>query len=83
MTTGVEMKMLIQGRESATKIKLLISITSIRSERIIEALERHYVLGWNICNLVDALNIDENNFRRADKILNNVADIVVKINDEN
>lgn len=82
MTTGVKMKMLIQGHESALKIKLLISLTSIRSTPIIEALERHYVLGWSLVNLVDALKIDENNFRRADRTLNNIAEIVVKINDE-
>ena len=77
------MKMLVQGHESSTKIKLLISLTSIRSEVTIEALERYYVLGWTIEGLVSALSIDENNFRRADKILNNAADICAKINDEN
>ena len=83
MITGVKMKMLVQGHESAMKIKLLISLTSIRSEVTIEALERYYVLGWTVEGLVSALGIDENNFRRADKILNHAADICAKVNDEN
>ncbi|AUR86161.1 adhesin operon regulatory protein [Vibrio phage 1.083.O._10N.286.52.B9] len=75
------MKHLIQGQESKESLDLLMSLTSIRSDKMINALHRHYVDGLAIDHLVNGLNVDEANFRRVDKIINNTAETINNYNE--
>lgn len=71
--------MLLQGMESAEKLKLIISLTSIRSEPQIKALERHFVIGFSVANCAQIEGITVSNFQRAIDKVQAVSKIVDEI----
>lgn len=71
--------MLLQGMESAEKVKLIISLTSIRSEPQIKALERYFVTGFNIATCAEIEEIAVSNFQRAIDKVQEVSKIVDEI----
>lgn len=73
------MKYLIPGGESLERLKLLITLTSIRSEDKIGALTAYYSQGHQedyACMLFD---LDVSNFRKACKTIDDVAATVESI----
>lgn len=68
------MKRLLQGHESQERLEILLSMTSIRSDKMINHLKLHYVDGWSIPNLETLSSFDSSNFKRADTTLNVIAD---------
>lgn len=66
-------KALIQGLEPAEKIDILISFTGITSEDNKIALHRHYVHGWPLTTAAKSRGLDESNFRKTIKTLENAA----------
>lgn len=73
------MKYLLQGGESETRVKLLLQLTSIRSEDVIAALEDHLVKGV-VDTMAAAFNgVQLSNFTRALAKMNEVAGTVEKI----
>lgn len=66
-------KALIQGMEPAEKIDILISFTDITSEDNKIALHRHYVNGWPLTTAAQSRGLDESNFRKTAKTLENAA----------
>ncbi len=66
-------KALVQGMEPAEKIDILISFTDITSEDNKIALHRHYVHGWPLTTAAESRGLDESNFRKTAKTLENAA----------
>ncbi len=66
-------KALIQGLEPAEKIDILISFTDITSEDNKIALHRHYVHGRPLTTAAESRGLDESNFRKTAKTLENAA----------
>ncbi|MBO1894193.1 hypothetical protein HNW13_000035 [Shewanella sp. BF02_Schw] len=73
------MKYLIQGGESLQRLQLLLSLTRMDSECMREALEDHYVLGFQDVAAVARNDIDRGNFTRAQKRLEQVAATVEQL----
>lgn len=69
MTKRTFIPPLLQGCENEDRFDILISLTSIRSKPIIQALKHHYVAG----RALEFTTVDAGNFTRAKKILNMVA----------
>lgn len=70
---------LIQGCESKERFDLMLGLTSIRSENIIEALTDYYVKGYSQTLSFTVNNVKRDKFDRADKILNATAGMVEEI----
>jgi len=73
------MRYLIKGCESVERVKLLISLTSISSEPISEAILDHLCKGHDEAAAVMLNGTTQSNFNRAMSRLNEVAGIVEKI----
>lgn len=75
------MKRLLQGGESAERFDLLLSLTNIRSERIVDALRDHLVSGMSVQTAAQIAGEPQPNVKRALVVLEQVADTVEKIKD--
>jgi len=73
------MRRLLRGLESAERVRLLLSLTSIRGEGIIDALNDHLVTGHSIPFAALTRGEEDKNVRRALGVLNKVADTVERI----
>ena len=69
--------MLVQGMESNQSIDLLISMTKIKSESVIDALKTHLVDGAAVQMAAEKNGLEKGNLSRDIKKLNVIA---VKIN---
>jgi len=63
---------LLQGHETEERVNLLLSLTSIKSEPIRDALVQHYVKGMPVPACCWTFDITRQNFARAVKKLNHV-----------
>ena len=70
---------LLSGHESQERFNLIISLTSISSESIINALSDHLVNGYNEKMAYMANGVPQQNFNRALNKLNAVAGIIEQI----
>ena len=75
------MKYLSAGLESQERIDLLLQLTSITSEGVIEALCWHLVKGMSEPNAAELAGVSISNFNRALVAINAKAAIVEKIKD--
>lgn len=75
------MKSLVCGAESRARIELLISLTSIKSEGIKEALKNHYVNGMSESAAAAFEDVKQPNLKAAMLRLEEVAEVVEKIKD--
>jgi hypothetical protein len=73
------MKHLIPGTLNAERLVLLISLTSIRSEDIIEGLNWHLCRGHQLATAAALAQVPQNNLSRALDKVEAVADIVEQI----
>lgn len=73
------MKYLIAGTVSAERLELLISLTSIRSEDMKEALKWHLVHGHQQATAAALAQVPPNNLGRAMTVVERVASIVEAI----
>lgn len=73
------MKMLLCGMESRRRVELLLSLTSISSEPVTQAIFDHLVDGKTETGAVATNMIAQQNFNRAMVKLNKVAGIVEDI----
>jgi hypothetical protein len=73
------MKYITQGGESIERFTLLLQLTNITSEPIIEALKDHLVTGLADATAASINCVPQSNFNRAFKSLNETATIVEKI----
>ena len=73
------MKYLLQGKESEKRFTLILSLTSVRSEKVIDALHDYYVKGYRESECLVINDLARGKFNRGSKILNDVAGIVEKI----
>lgn len=73
MTKKAKMNRLIEGGEPTARINMLISFTSIKSDKMISALHKKYSDGWSDELLIQS-GYDISNVRRACATLNEVAD---------
>lgn len=72
-------KYLQQGGESAERFELILSLTDIRSEAIIDALRDHLVNGWAAVTARTLNGVDKGNFSNALKAMNKKAAIVERV----
>ena len=75
------MKYLSRGQESKKKLDLLISLTKIDSENIVCGIYDHLYRNFSISNSASINNLSQPNLSVAINKLNEVAEIVEKIND--
>lgn len=73
------MKSLVCGAESRERIELLISLTSIKSEGIKEALKNHYVNGMSESAAAAFEDVQQSNVKAAMLRLEKVAGVVEEI----
>jgi len=73
------MRRLLAGHESAERVALLLSLTSIRSEGIRAALEGHLVRGQRVADAAVVNGELDKNVQRALGVLEQAADTVEKI----
>ena len=73
------MQRLLPGHESADRVALLLSLTSIRSEGIQGAIHDHLVKGHAVAQAAALNGERDNNIRRALVVLEQVADTVERI----
>lgn len=73
------MKYLLPGNEAAKRVKLLISLTRIESEPLINAINQHLVNGKPEKSAAILNGIPQPNFNRAMVKLNKVAEAVEAI----
>ncbi|EWH09831.1 hypothetical protein DS2_10287 [Catenovulum agarivorans DS-2] len=73
------MNYLVQGNESAARLELLLKLTKIESEDIKAALHDHLVRGFKASHAAHINNVQQQNFVRAYKKLNSIAQIVEQI----
>lgn len=73
------MKHLIPGTLNADRLALLISLTSIRSEDIIEGLNWHLCRGHQLATAAALAQVPQNNLGRALDKVETVAGIVEQI----
>lgn len=65
--------LLIQGMETQRSIEILLSFAGITSEKMIGALESHFIAGNNVQNSADLNGVSKSNLSRDIKKLNLVA----------
>ena len=70
---------LLQGQESAERIALLLSLTSISSTAIRAALYDHYVKGHPSQTVCFTYDITRQNFNRAMRKLNHVYSVTCAV----
>lgn len=75
------MKVLLRGMESKRRVELLLSLTSISSESTIKALHDYLVNGRTAEGAVAINGLQQSNFNRDLKKLNDKAVIVEEIKD--
>lgn len=73
------MQTLLRGGESEKRIKLLLSLTNIRSDDMIRMIYKIYVDGWSDESAANMFDVPQPNINRAVKRLNEVASIVEEI----
>lgn len=73
------MNYLIQGHESAARLELLLKLTKIESEDIKAALHDHLVRGFKASHAAQINNVQQQNFVRAYKKLNSIAQTIEQI----
>ena len=74
----LKIKNIIQGSVPSERFDFIIEkFTRLRSEEMIEALRQHYVIGLDV-ELI-CLTVDDGNFSRADKKLNEAVDNLEKL----
>jgi hypothetical protein len=73
------MNYLLSGYESHERFNLLMKLTKIKSEDVIEALREHLVRGSDEKFSYEVNGVSQSNFNRAIVRLNEVACIVEKI----
>lgn len=73
------MNCLICGNEPEERLKLLLSLTNIRSPQIIKAMYYHFVNGYDEKYVVQFEGVTQSNFNRACSTLNEVTITVEKI----
>lgn len=73
------MKYLIAGTVSAERLALLISLTSIRSEDMLEGIHWHLVTGHQLATAAALAQVPSNNLGRAVGKIEAVAAIVEQI----
>lgn len=73
------MRYLIQGGESAARFDLLLSLTKIASEDVIDALRDHLVTGLAESTAASINGVKLSNFKRALDTINEVAGTVERI----
>tara|TARA_R110002020_G_scaffold129752_1_gene290290 strand:- start:557 stop:820 length:264 start_codon:yes stop_codon:yes gene_type:complete len=73
------MQYLFSGQVSIKRLALLISLTKINSDDIIEALADHFVKGLSESAAASVNGVQQPNLKRAIKKLNDVAEAVEKI----
>ncbi len=73
------MKYLLPGNETAKRVKLLISLTRIKSKPLIKAINQHLVNGKPETSAAILNGIPQPNFNRAMVKLNKVAETVEAI----
>lgn len=73
------MKYLIPGMESKERIELLTSLTKIRSQSILRAVQLHFVSGLSVVRASARTGVDHSNLHRALREINQVAAIIEKI----
>ncbi|MCJ8351161.1 PapB/FocB family fimbrial expression transcriptional regulator [Moritella sp.] len=73
------MRVLIQGLEPKERVKLLFKLTRIDSENIQSALIDHLCKGHKEDDAAMLNDVPRQNFNRALKRLNDVAEVVEKI----
>lgn len=74
-----KMRILVQGLESKEKVELLLQLTRIDSENIQSALVAHLCKGHKEDDAAMLNDVPRQNFNRALKRLNNVAEVVQQI----
>jgi len=73
------MKFLTKGLESEERINLLLQLTKIGSENIKSALVDHLTKGLTENDAAMLNNVSQQNFNRALKRLNGVADVIEQV----
>ena len=73
------MQVLVQGLESKKRVKLLLKLTKIESENIQSALLEYLCTGLTIDDAAMLNDVPRQNFNRALKRLNEVAEVVERI----
>ena len=73
------MKYLFKGMVEKERLELLISLTNIKSESMINALHAHFVDGIPTVRAAARFGIDLSNFHKAMSLLNSKAWIVEEI----
>lgn len=71
--------MLLPAQESPEKVRLVISLTSIRSKPQIKALHRYFVDGYNAAACAEVEGITASNFQRAIDKVQEVSKVVDEI----
>ncbi len=71
----------LPGCEKPEKIERLIKHTKLKSENIILALNEHLIKGASTSNAAALFGVDDSNFRRALKKLEDTAQFVEEIKD--
>lgn len=79
MAKNRPMKYLVQGMETKAKVALLIELTSIKSDKIIDALTDHLVRDFDVADSATLNNVKQGNVSRALATLNEAAAIVEKL----
>ena len=75
------MQVLTQGLEPKERVELLFKLTKVKSENIQNALIDHLCQGLSGDNAAILNDVQRQNFNRALKRLNTIAEIVEKIKD--
>lgn len=75
--------MLVQGQESEKSIDLLISMTKIKSEQVIDALKMHFVAGAQLQMSAEANGLEKSNLSRDVKKINLIAAKINQYFEEN
>lgn len=73
------MRLLVQGGQDAESVDLLISLTSISSEDVKDALKKHLVTGLTDSTSCSLYGVSQSNFNRALKRLEETAATVEKL----
>lgn len=73
------MKLLVQGGQTNDRFELLLQLTRIASEDVIEALRDHLVRGMTTANAAGVNGVEQSALNRALKTLEKQANVVEQI----
>lgn len=73
------MKLLVQGGQTNDRFELLLQLTRIASEDVIEALRDHLVRGMTTANAAGVNGVEQSALTRALKTLEKQANVVEQI----